>query len=111
MATPEVIPEQPDNIESSEPVLAEVFIFPHRQLDEDLESQNGAGKGLTPEQQRLVEANLDLAFGIARKFLGRGMEYDDLVQEGCLGLLGAVQKYNPDRDATFRTFAGYRIAG
>lgn len=59
----------------------------------------------------LVEQNLPLVHSIARRFLERGLEYEDLVQIGSLGLLKAIRDFNLDYDVRFSTYAVPKIMG
>ena len=52
-----------------------------------------------------MEENIGLAHLCARRFLGRGMEYDDLFQAGCVGLLKAVENFDTSRGVKFSTYA------
>ena len=89
---------------------------------------DGDGRApLTPEQTRallerahagdrdaeetLVQRNLALVTSIVRKYLGRGVDYDDLYQLGCLGLVKAVQHFDTRFDVRFSTYAVPMIAG
>ncbi len=58
-----------------------------------------------PELWEIVTDNLGLVSSIARKYLGRGLEFEDLKEEGMFGLLNAAKQYNPAGDATFGTYA------
>ncbi len=60
-------------------------------------------------RDRMVQANLGLVFRIARDFLGRGLELDDLVAEGNIGLIHGVEEFDPSRGARFSTYASYWI--
>lgn len=62
-------------------------------------------------RSRLVEENLPLVHNVARRFLDRGLEFEDLVQIGCLGLLKAIQDFDLSYDVKFSTFAVPKIMG
>ena len=72
------------------------------------------GKAATGDQEAktiLVERNLRLVKSIVGRFTGRGVEYDDLVQIGALGLMKAVERFNPDLEVKFSTYAVPLIIG
>lgn len=60
-------------------------------------------------QKRLVEANLRLVIPIAKKYFRNGIDFLDLIEEGNMGLMRAVEKFNPDRNVHFSTYATYWI--
>jgi RNA polymerase primary sigma factor len=56
-------------------------------------------------RQRLIEKNLKLVVSVAKKYRGYGLPFEDLIQEGNIGLMKAVKKYDPDRGFRFSTYA------
>lgn len=79
----------------------EVGLTP-RQLQQQLRQAERAG-------ERMVSANLRLVVSLARRVSHRGLELDDLVQEGTLGLIRAVQRFDPSRGYRFSTYACWWI--
>jgi len=59
--------------------------------------------------EAMIECNLGLVHSAAQSYRGRGVPYDDLVQEGTLGLMQAVERFDPDRGVKFSTYAGWWI--
>jgi RNA polymerase primary sigma factor len=66
-------------------------------------------QGDNEARDRMVRANLRLVVSIARKFTGRGMDLQDLIAEGNLGLLRAVESFDPSRNRRFSTYASFWI--
>ncbi len=62
-------------------------------------------------RNRLVEANLKLVIHIAQRYNGASLNLEDLIQEGNLGLIRAVEKFDPDHGTKFSTYAGSWIQG
>ena len=60
-------------------------------------------------RQRLIEKNLRLVVSVAKKYRGYGLPFEDLIQEGNIGLMKAVEKYDPDRGFRFSTYATWWI--
>ncbi len=63
------------------------------------------------ERDVKIEKNLGLVYSCARKFIGRGVEYEDLVQAGCIGLIKAVDNFDESRGLMFSTYAVPVILG
>lgn len=61
------------------------------------------------ERNALVEANMGLAYSYAQRFCATNMEYEDLAQEGMLGLMDAVDRFDPERGVKFSTYAVWHI--
>ncbi len=66
---------------------------------------------LRDEKQEMIENNYGLVHACANKFRGRGVEYDDLFQAGCIGLIKAAQKFDSSRGFAFSTYAVPVILG
>ena len=73
----------------------------------DLSRRAKAGDGRA--RQRLIEKNLRLVVSVAKKYRGYGLPFEDLIQEGNIGLMKAVEKYDPDRGFRFSTYATWWI--
>ena len=77
--------------------------------EDEYELFTRAQAGDEAARERCVQANLRLVVRIARRHLGHGMSFEDLIQEGCMGLLRAVEKFEPERGNKFSTMATWWI--
>ncbi len=102
----------PDGITIDDPVkiyLKEIGRVPLLSPDEEIELAIKISEGDTAAKQRLSEANLRLVVSIAKRYLGRGMQFLDLIQEGNLGLMKAVEKFDCTKGFKFSTYATWWI--
>jgi RNA polymerase primary sigma factor len=76
---------------------------------EEIDLSKRAKMGDKAARQRLIEKNLKLVVSIAKKSRGHGLPFEDLIQEGNIGLIRAVEKFDPDRGFRFSTYATWWI--
>src|SRR5215210_595638 len=76
---------------------------------EEIDLSKRAKRGDTAARKRLIEKNLRLVVSIAKKSRGRGLPFEDLIQEGNIGLMRAVEKFDSDRGFRFSTYATWWI--
>ena len=101
-----------DSISVDDPVrmfLKEIGKIPLLSLEEETELAEKMVKGDKVAKQKLVESNLRLVVSIAKRYIGRGMHFLDLIQEGNLGLIRAVDKFDPTKGYKFSTYATWWI--
>ena len=101
-----------DNVSLDDPVkvyLREIGRVPLLSSDEEIELAVKISEGSQYAKQRLTEANLRLVVSIAKKYVGRGMYFLDLIQEGNVGLIKAVEKFDHTKGFKFSTYATWWI--
>ena len=102
----------PDGISIEDPVrmyLKEIGKVPLLSAEEEIELAKKMEMGDLEAKQRLAEANLRLVVSIAKRYVGRGMLFLDLIQEGNLGLIKAVEKFDYRKGYKFSTYATWWI--
>ena len=102
----------PDGISIEDPVrmyLKEIGKVPLLTADEEIVLAKRMEKGDTAAKKKLAEANLRLVVSIAKRYVGRGMLFLDLIQEGNLGLIKAVEKFDYRKGYKFSTYATWWI--
>ncbi|MEW6193391.1 MAG: RNA polymerase sigma factor RpoD [Bacillota bacterium] len=102
----------PEGIEIDDPVrmyLKEIGRIPLLSPEEEVELAKRMEKGDAAAKRRLIEANLRLVVSIAKRYVGRGMLFLDLIQEGNLGLIKAVEKFDYRKGYKFSTYATWWI--
>ena len=101
-----------DGINIDDPVkvyLKEIGRVPLLTPEEEVELAERMAKGDPAARKRLSEANLRLVVSIATRYVGRGMQFLDLIQEGNLGLIKAVEKFDYTKGFKFSTYATWWI--
>ena len=102
----------PDGVSIEDPVrmyLKEIGKVPLLSADEEVELAKKMETGNLDARKRLAEANLRLVVSIAKRYVGRGMLFLDLIQEGNLGLIKAVEKFDYRKGYKFSTYATWWI--
>ena len=102
----------PDGISIEDPVrmyLKEIGKVPLLSAEEEIELAQRMEDGDEDAKKRLAEANLRLVVSIAKRYVGRGMLFLDLIQEGNLGLIKAVEKFDYRKGYKFSTYATWWI--
>ena len=101
-----------EGIGTEDPVrmyLKEIGTVPLLSADEELRLAKRKAEGDESAKERLIEANLRLVVSIAKRYTGRGMSFLDLVQEGNLGLIKGVEKFDYTKGYNFSTYATWWI--
>jgi RNA polymerase nonessential primary-like sigma factor len=89
--------------------LNEIGCSPLLSAEEEIELSRRAQAGDEKSRARMIESNLRLVVKIARRYMNRGLALLDLIEEGNLGLIHAVKKFDPDRGFRFSTYATWWI--
>ena len=102
----------PEGIATDDPVrmyLKEIGKVPLLTAEEELEIAQRMAAGDEEARKKLSESNLRLVVSIAKRYVGRGMQFLDLIQEGNLGLIKAVEKFDYSKGYKFSTYATWCI--
>lgn len=102
----------PEGVSLEDPVrmyLKEIGKVPLLSADDEVKLAKHIEMGDEYAKERLVEANLRLVVSIAKRYVGRGMQFLDLIQEGNLGLIKAVEKFDYNKGYKFSTYATWWI--
>ncbi len=97
------------NLDATQLYLNEIGFSPLLSAEEEVYFSRLALKGDEAARKRMIESNLRLVVKIARRYVNRGLALLDLIEEGNLGLIRAVEKFDPERGFRFSTYATWWI--
>ena len=97
------------SLDATQMYLSEIGFSPLLSADEEKHYARLAISGDESGRKRMIESNLRLVVKISRRYLNRGLTLLDLIEEGNLGLIRAVEKFDPDRGFRFSTYATWWI--
>ncbi len=103
------IREKEVSLDPTQIYLKEIGFSPLLSAEEEVHYGRLAIKGDPAARKKMIESNLRLVVKIARHYYNRGLEFSDLIEEGNLGLLRAVEKFDPERGFRFSTYATWWI--
>lgn len=96
-------------LDATQLYLSEIGFSPLLSPEEEVHFARMAQRGEEAGRKRMIESNLRLVVKIARRYLNRGLSLLDLIEEGNLGLIRAVEKFDPERGFRFSTYATWWI--
>jgi len=105
----EEVADAPDSPDATELYLKEIGFSPLLSAAEEKQFGRRAREGEPAARKRMIESNLRLVVKISRRYLNRGLPLLDLIEEGNLGLIHAVAKFDADRGFRFSTYATWWI--
>jgi RNA polymerase primary sigma factor len=99
----------PSEIDALDVFLRDIAAIALLRREEEIALAHRVARGDLSAKQRMIEANLRLVVAIAKRYRGNGLPFLDLIQEGTLGLIRAVEKFDPDKGFRFSTYATWWI--
>ena len=108
-ATPKKSSRAEPQVDATRLYLKEIGFSPLLTAEEEVYYARLAQKGEEAGRKRMIESNLRLVVKIARRYMNRGLALLDLIEEGNLGLIRAVEKFDPERGFRFSTYATWWI--
>jgi len=99
----------PKNLDATQLYLNEIGFSPLLSAEEEVYFSRKSLRGCEASRKRMIESNLRLVVKIARRYVNRGLALLDLIEEGNLGLIRAVEKFDPERGFRFSTYATWWI--
>lgn len=99
----------PRSLDATHLYLSEIGFSPLLSAEEEVYYSRRLLRGCEASRQRMIESNLRLVVKIARRYVNRGLALLDLIEEGNLGLIRAVEKFDPERGFRFSTYATWWI--
>jgi len=103
------VEDTPSNLDATQIYLSEIGFSPLLTAEEEVYFSRLSLKGDEPSRKRMIESNLRLVVKISRRYNNRGLPLLDLIEEGNLGLIRAVEKFDPERGFRFSTYATWWI--
>ncbi len=97
------------SLDATQLYLNEIGFSPLLTAEEEVYYARRAQRGCAASRRRMIESNLRLVVKIARRYMNRGLAFLDLIEEGNLGLIRAVEKFDPERGFRFSTYATWWI--
>ena len=102
-------PTEPDELDATQLYLSKIGASELLTAEQEVEYSRKARDGDADARRRMIESNLRLVVMVARRYVNRGLPLLDLIEEGNLGLIHAVGKFDPERGFRFSTYATWWI--